>query len=146
VDIAGLVKGASQGEGLGNKFSHPHPRSGRHRAGGALLRGCDIHHVAGAIDPVRDIETSRDRVGAADLETVTNASSAWPRTRKRGDKVALAEEAVLQKLEPAFESGQSGPHARAHAEERQCREGFYPAHDKPTISRPNVKEATWPGR
>src|SRR5438046_263279 len=70
VDIAGLVKGASQGEGLGNKFlSHI-------REVDAIVQvvRCfedpDIHHVAGAIDPVRDIETVTTELVLADLESV----------------------------------------------------------------------------
>src|SRR5881296_4711487 len=70
VDIAGLVKGASQGEGLGNKFlSHI-------REVDAIVQvvRCfddpDIHHVAGAIDPIRDIETITTELVLADLETV----------------------------------------------------------------------------
>src|SRR5207247_764393 len=78
VDIAGLVKGASQGEGLGNKFlSHI-------REVDAIVQvvRCfedpDIHHVAGAIDPVRDIEIIATELALADLEAV----------KKRLDKVA----------------------------------------------------------
>src|SRR2546425_11695113 len=70
VDIAGLVKGAAQGEGLGNKFlSHI-------REVDAVIQvvrcfeDADIHHVAGAIDPVRDIETIYTELALADLESV----------------------------------------------------------------------------
>src|SRR5205809_4347869 len=99
VDIAGLVKGASQGEGLGNKFlTHI-------REVDAIVQvvRCfedpDIHHVAGAIDPIRDIETVTTELVLADLEAVTKRLERVARDAKRGDKQALAEEAVLRRLE-----------------------------------------------
>src|SRR5258708_7758263 len=100
VDIAGLVKGASQGEGLGNKFlSHI-------REVDAIVQvvRCfedpDVHHVAGAIDPVRDIETVTTELGPADLEAAKKQHDKLANGAKRGDKVALAEEAALRKREP----------------------------------------------
>jgi ribosome-binding ATPase YchF (GTP1/OBG family) len=92
VDIAGLVKGAAQGEGLGNKFlSHI-------REVDAIVQvvRCfedrDIHHVAGTIDPVRDIEIITTELVLADLENVTkrlekvakdaSAATRWPSPRK----------------------------------------------------------------
>src|SRR6267154_2774300 len=95
VDIAGLVKGASQGEGLGNKFlSHI-------REVDAVVQvvRCfeepDIHHVAGAIDPVRDIETIITELVLADLETVQKRREKVAKDAKRGDKLAVAETEVL---------------------------------------------------
>src|SRR2546427_1850818 len=100
VDIAGLVKGAAQGEGLGNKFlSHI-------REVDAVIQvvRCfedpDIHHVAGAIDPVRDIETINTELALADLEAVRKRLDKIAKDAKRGDKTALAEEGVLKKIEP----------------------------------------------
>src|SRR6187455_1431816 len=94
VDIAGLVKGASQGEGLGNKFlSHI-------REVDAIVQvvRCfddpDIHHVAGAIDPVRDIETVTTELVLADLEAVKKRRERVSKDAKRGDKIAAAEELV----------------------------------------------------
>src|SRR5436305_10784726 len=84
VDIAGLVKGAAQGEGLGNKFlSHI-------REVEAIVQvvRCfedpDIHHVAGAIDPVRDIETVTTALVLADLENVTKRLDKVAKEAKRG--------------------------------------------------------------
>src|SRR5437763_12932634 len=92
VDIAGLVKGAAQGEGLGNKFlSHI-------REVDAIIQvvRCfddpDIHHVAGAIDPVRDIETVNTELALADLESVQKRHEKVAKDARRGDKTALAEE------------------------------------------------------
>src|SRR2546423_4004948 len=88
VDIAGLVKGASQGEGLGNKFlSHI-------REVDAIVQvvRCfedeNIHHVAGAIDPVRDIETVTTELVLADLEAVEKRLERGSKEVKRGDKAA----------------------------------------------------------
>src|SRR6184192_3540333 len=95
VDIAGLVKGASQGEGLGNKFlSHI-------REVDAIIQvvRCfedpDVHHVAGSIDPIRDIETVTTELVLADLEAVKKRLERVVKDAKRGDKQAHAEEAVL---------------------------------------------------
>src|SRR5881296_3720545 len=105
VDIAGLVKGASQGEGLGNKFlSHI-------REVDAIIEvvRCfedpDIHHVAGSIDPIRDIETVTTELELADLEAVKKRLEKISKDAKRGDKAAVAEQAVLQKLEPHLNTG-----------------------------------------
>src|SRR6202007_2618943 len=105
VDIAGLVKGASAGEGLGNKFlTHI-------REVDAIVQvvRCfedpDIHHVAGAIDPVRDIETIITELVLADLETVKRRREKGAKEAKRGDKVAVAEADVLAILEPHLDAG-----------------------------------------
>src|SRR5277367_842358 len=86
VDIAGLVKGAAQGEGLGNKFlTHI-------REVDAIVQvvRCfedpDIHHVAGAIDPVRDIETIFTELVLADLETARKSREKSAKEVKRGEK------------------------------------------------------------
>src|SRR5213595_1587679 len=88
VDIAGLVKGASQGEGLGNKFlTHI-------REVDAIVQvvRCfedpDIHHVAGSVDPVRDIEVINTELVLADLEAVKKRRERIGKDVKRGDKIA----------------------------------------------------------
>src|SRR5213075_1288941 len=97
VDIAGLVKGAAQGEGLGNKFLS------QIREVDALIQvvRCfedpDIDHVAGAIDPIRDIETINTELALADLEAVQKRLDKVAKDAKRGDKLALTEEGVLKK-------------------------------------------------
>src|ERR1700744_5073605 len=99
VDIAGLVKGASQGEGLGNKFlTHI-------REVDAIVQvvRCfedpDIHHVAGGIDPVRDIETITTELTLADFEAVQKRSERVAKDAKRGDKAAVAEAELLKKFQ-----------------------------------------------
>src|SRR5213079_128580 len=95
VDIAGLVKGAAQGEGLGNKFLN------HIREVDALVQviRCfqdpDIVHVTGTIDPVRDIEIVTTELVLADLETVRKRREKISRDVKRGDKHSLLENHLL---------------------------------------------------
>src|SRR5437763_1969898 len=133
VDIAGLVKGAAQGEGLGNKFlSHI-------REVDAIVQvvRCfedpDIHHVAGAIDPIRDIETITTELVLADLDAVKKRLDRVAKDAKRGDKVAIAEEAVLKKLEPHLDAGIPANTLELTPEEKVITRGFFLMTDKPTI-------------
>jgi len=140
VDIAGLVKGAAQGEGLGNKFlSHI-------REVDAIVQvvRCfedpDIHHVAGAIDPIRDIETITTELVLADLDAVKKRLDRVAKDAKRGDKVAMGEEAVLKKLEPHLDAGIPANTLELTPEEKVITRGFFLMTDKPTIYAANVKE------
>jgi GTP-binding protein YchF len=140
VDIAGLVKGASQGEGLGNKFlSHI-------REVDAIVQvvRCfedpDIHHVAGAIDPIRDIETIITELVLADLDAVTKRLEKVAKDAKRGDKIALAEESVLKKLAPHLNAGKPAITLELTPEEKAVSRLFWLMTDKPTIFACNVKE------
>jgi GTP-binding protein YchF len=141
LDIAGLVKGASQGEGLGNKFlSHI-------REVDAIVQvvRCfedpDIHHVAGNIDPIRDIETIITELVLSDLDAVKKRLEKVAKDAKRGDKVALAEEAVLKKLEPHLNSGKPAITLELPPEEKAVSRLFWLMTDKPTIFACNVKES-----
>jgi GTP-binding protein YchF len=141
VDIAGLVKGAAQGEGLGNKFlTHI-------REVDAIVQvvRCfedpDIHHVAGAIDPVRDIETIFTELVLADLETVKKRREKGAKDAKRGDKTAVAEAEVLAKLEPHLDAGKPAVTLGLTPEEKAIAKGFFLLTDKPTIFAANVKES-----
>ena len=141
VDIAGLVKGASQGEGLGNKFlSHI-------REVDAIVQvvrcfeDADIHHVAGSIDPVRDIETILTELVLSDLDAVKKRLDRVQKDAKRGDKVALAEEDVLKKLEPHLDAGKPALTADLTTEDKAIARQFYLMTDKPTIFAANVKES-----
>ncbi|HZT23959.1 MAG TPA: redox-regulated ATPase YchF [Verrucomicrobiae bacterium] len=141
VDIAGLVKGASAGEGLGNKFlSHI-------REVNALVQvvRCfedpDIHHVTGSIDPVRDIEIIHTELVLADLETVRRRREKLAKDVKRRDKSALAEDAVLARLEPVLNAGKPALTVSLTPEEKQIARNFFLLTDKPTIFACNVKES-----
>jgi GTP-binding protein YchF len=96
--------------------------------------------VAGAVDPVRDIETINTELVLADLEAVRRRSERISKDAKRGDKVAMAEDAVLRKLDPHLDSGKMAITADLTAEERQLSRGFFLLTDKPTIFAANVKE------
>jgi len=142
VDIAGLVKGASQGEGLGNKFlSHI-------REVDALVQvvRCfedpDIVHVTGTVDPVRDIEIVTTELVLADLETVKKRQEKISRDVKRGDKHALIEAHLLEKIGAHLNNG--NPAATLGVplgpDEKQIVRSFFLLTDKPTIFAANVKE------
>ena len=141
VDIAGLVKGASEGEGLGNKFlSHI-------REVDAIMHvvRCfedpDIIHVTGSVDPIRDIETVTTELVLADLETVKKRLERVAKDAKRGDKQALVEEAVLKKLEPHLNTGKPALTLSITPEEKAVANQFFLLTDKPTIFACNVRES-----
>lgn len=105
VDIAGLVKGASEGEGLGNQFLT------NIREVDAILEMVrffddpDVTHVHGEVDPVRDIEVINLELILADQQSVTNRRERLTRDIRAGLKEAVAEEAVLQKIEQVLLQG-----------------------------------------
>ncbi|HTV62009.1 MAG TPA: redox-regulated ATPase YchF [Verrucomicrobiae bacterium] len=141
VDIAGLVKGASAGEGLGNKFlSHI-------REVDAIVQvvRCfedpDIHHVTGSIDPVRDIEIINTELVIADLENIKKRREKLAKDVKRGDKAAVAEDAVLSKFEPPLDAGKLALTVPLTPEEKTVARNFFLLTDKPTIFACNVKES-----
>ena len=107
VDIAGLVKGASKGEGLGNQFL------GNIRETDAILHvlRCfdneNIVHVDGSVNPIRDKETIDMELQLKDLETVEKKLDKVKRAAKTGNKEAQKEEAVLVKIKSGLESGTS---------------------------------------
>jgi ribosome-binding ATPase len=141
VDIAGLVKGASQGEGLGNKFlTHI-------REVDAIVQvvRCfedeDIHHVAGRVDPVRDIEVVTTELVLSDLDAVSKRRERLAKDIKRGDKSAVAEEAVLGKIEMSLNEGKPALTVALSEEERVISRQFFLLTDKPTIFACNVKDS-----
>jgi GTP-binding protein YchF len=141
VDIAGLVKGASQGEGLGNKFlTHI-------REVDAIIQvvrcfeDADVHHVAGDVDPVRDIEVINTELILSDLEQVSKRRERLAKEIKRGDKAAAAEEAVLAKIEPSLNAGKPALVVELTPEERALSAPLFLLSDKPTIFACNVRES-----
>jgi GTP-binding protein YchF len=140
VDIAGLVKGAAQGEGLGNKFlSHI-------REVDAIIQvvRCfedpDIHHVAGAIDPIRDIETIQTELVLADLDSIAKRRERIAKDAKRGDKTALQEDALLRKLETHLNTGQPAITFTPAPEESALEKSFFLLTEKPVLFAANVRE------
>jgi hypothetical protein len=140
VDIAGLVKGASQGEGLGNQFlSHI-------REVNAIVQvvrcfeNDDIHHVSGGIDPIRDIEVINTELVLADLNSVEKRKERNERKAKSGDKEAKAEIDLCVKLIPHLNEGKPALIADLSDAERKLMKGFFLLSDKPTIFACNVAE------
>ena len=140
VDIAGLVKGASAGEGLGNKFlSHI-------REVDAIVQvvrcfeDSDIHHVSGTVDPIRDIEVINTELIIADLDAVRKRREKLQKEVKRGDKEAAAEDAALAKLEPQLDQGHPAITVELSREEKGFVQPLFLLTSKPTIFACNVKE------
>jgi GTP-binding protein YchF len=147
VDIAGLVKGASQGEGLGNKFlSHI-------REVDAVVQvvRCfedpDVVHVAGSIDPVRDIEIVATELVLADLETVRRRQEKIAKDVKRGDKHAVLETHLLERIGAHLNTGKpAGTFAAPLApEEKVLLHNVFLLTSKPIIFAANFKEADLAG-
>ena len=141
VDIAGLVQGASRGEGLGNKFlSHI-------REVDAVVQvvRCfedpDIHHVTGRVDPRRDIEIVTLELILADVEAVQKKRERIGKEVKQGDKHALLESLLLDKIEPHLKAGQPALTLALSKEEREMARHFFLLTDRPTTLVANIKEA-----
>jgi GTP-binding protein YchF len=140
VDIAGLVKGASEGEGLGNKFlTHV-------REVDAIVQvvRCfedeDIHHVSGSVDPVRDIEVINTELALSDLDSVQRRRERLVKDMKRGEGTAAAEDKVLAKIETALNAGKPALTVELTPEERALSQPLFLLTDKPTIFACNVRE------
>lgn len=105
VDIAGLVKGASAGEGLGNKFLANIREVNMIAEVVRIFEDSDVHHVSGAVDPMSDIEVINLELIMADTETVSHRLTSLERDIKRGDKDAIKEKEVLGPLLGTLEAG-----------------------------------------
>lgn len=140
VDIAGLVKGASKGEGLGNKFlSHI-------REVDAVVHvvRCfedqNITHVSGNIDPVRDIEIINLELIFADMDTLTRRIEKTQTAAKSGDKKYLEELAVLRKLYQTLEKGLPARMANLNENEYDVAKSLFLLTFKPVIYCANINE------
>lgn len=105
VDIAGLVKGASEGEGLGNQFLQNIRECHAIAEVVRIFEDSDITHVHGDIDPIKDIEVINLELVLADLQSVSKRLQSVERDAKRGDKAAIAEEAALRVVYQDLEQG-----------------------------------------
>ena len=140
VDIAGLVAGASKGEGLGNKFlAHIRETQAIAHVVRCFDSG-DVVHVAGKIDPLSDIEVIHTELALADLETVEKAQSRVAKLAKSGNKEAVAQQALFEKVRAQLDQGAP---VRAldlsHEEQRALRE-INLLTIKPTMYIANVAE------
>ncbi len=105
VDIAGIVKGASEGEGLGNKFLSNIRETDMIAEVVRIFDDTDMIHVAGAVDPLSDIEVINLELVLADQETVGKRLGNVEKDSKRGDKTALIEKDMLERLLQHLEAG-----------------------------------------
>ena len=139
-DIAGIVKGASKGEGLGNKFL-------------ANIREVDaicqvvrcfdddnITHVSGKIDPIEDIETINLELVLADLESVDKRYARVTKLARTKDKEAIAELAVLDKVKPVLEAGKPARSVEFTEDEIPVVKGLFLLTTKPVLYVANVAE------
>jgi GTP-binding protein YchF len=139
-DIAGIVKGASKGEGLGNKFL------ANIREVDAIVHvvrafdNDDITHVEGRINPLEDIETINLELILADLESVNKRYSRVEKMAKSKDPDAVAEFAVLQKIRSVLESGQSARTIEFTEMQEKLVKRFFLLSSKPVIYVANVAE------
>ena len=140
VDIAGLVAGASKGEGLGNQFL------ANIREVDAIVQvvrcfeDTDIVHTMGGIDPVRDIDVITTELVLADLDAVSKRIEKTQKKAKSGDKEAIAELALLQKLEPHLNSGKTANTLAATEDEKALMKLFQLLTAKPVLFACNVAE------
>jgi len=140
VDIAGLVAGASKGEGLGNQFL------ANIREVDAIVQvvRCfedpDIVHTMGGIQPVRDIEVITTELVLADLDAVTKRIEKTQKKAKSGDKEAQAELALLQRLEPHLNAGRTAILLPATDDEKAQLKLFQLLTAKPVLFACNVAE------
>ena len=139
VDIAGLVAGASKGEGLGNKFL-AHIREVDAIAHVVRCFEGDVIHVAGKVDPLSDIETIDTELALADLEAVEKALNKAERAAKANDKDAMAKKPVLEKLAAALAEGRSARSVGLDAEERTLVRDMFLLTLKPLMYIANVAE------
>lgn len=105
VDIAGLVKGAAEGEGLGNKFLQNIREVDMIAEVVRIFDDAEIHHVSGAVDPMSDIEVINLELVLADTETVAKRLANLEKDVKRADKDALQEKEVLTRVLEVLEAG-----------------------------------------
>lgn len=140
VDIAGLVKGASKGEGLGNQFLANIRETD---AIGHVVRcfeNDNIVHVAGQVNPQEDIEVINTELALADLDSVEKAIHRLGKKAKGGDKQAVAEIAVLEKLLPALENGDMARSVELSKDDRATIRSYNLLTLKPTMYIANVND------
>lgn len=143
VDIAGLVRGAASGEGLGNKFLANIREVSMIAEVVRIFEDGDIHHVSGTVDPLSDIEVINLELVLADAETVSKRLMNVERDAKRGDKTAAAEQALLTRLLPHLEGGRLANSLEMTAEEKKIVRGLHLLTMKPFLYVCNRKQGSY---
>jgi ribosome-binding ATPase len=142
VDIAGLVRGASRGEGLGNQFL------GHIREVDAIahvlrcFEDGNVTHVEGSIDPIRDAETVETELLLADLDSIERRVTATQKKARGADKEAIAQLAVMERALAALRDGKPARSVTVAPEERALFKGLQLITAKPVLYVCNVEEAS----
>jgi len=140
VDIAGLVKGAAQGEGLGNKFLANIRETDAIAHVVRCFENDDIIHVGGKVDPLSDIEIINVELALADLETVEKNLQRSQKAAKVGDKSAIEMVGLLEKVKAALHQGKSARNLSLTTEEKNNLKPLNLLTSKPTLYIANVNE------
>jgi ribosome-binding ATPase len=142
VDIAGLVRGASKGEGLGNQFLANIRETDAVIQVVRCFEDENIVHVEGSVNPVRDIETIQIELALADLASAEKRRDKAMRAAKTGDKDAKRELEILDKVQPFLEEGRPARASGLTDDESAIVKQWFFLSTKPTIYAANVDEAT----
>ena len=140
VDIAGLVAGASKGEGLGNQFLANIRETDAIAHVVRCFENDDIVHVAGRVDPIADIETIHTELALADLETVEKAIIRSNKLGRAGDKEALASVALFERVRAVLDQGKPARLLDYTVEERALLKPLCLISSKPSMYVANVDE------
>lgn len=140
VDIAGLVRGASKGEGLGNQFLANIRETHAVIQVVRCFEDENIVHVEGSVDPIRDIETIQIELALADLASIEKRKEKAGRGAKSGDKDAKWEIEIIDKILPVLEEGKPIRAAALTDDEREIVRKWFLLTSKPTIYAANVDE------
>jgi hypothetical protein len=140
VDIAGLVAGASKGEGLGNQFLANIRETDAIAQVVRCFENDDIIHVAGKVDPINDIEVINTELALADLESVEKALLKSSKVAKSGDKDAKARVALLEKIKDHLDAGHMVRSMGLSADQKRAVRDLFLLTIKPTMYIANVNE------
>lgn len=140
VDIAGLVEGASRGEGLGNKFLANIRETDAIAHVVRCFEDDNVIHVANKIDPANDIEIINMELALADLDSVEKQLQKVMRSAKGGDKVAVAQKALIEKIKPYLEEGKPVRSISLTDSEQELLPSLHLLTTKPTMYIANVEE------
>jgi len=144
VDIAGLVKGASEGEGLGNQFLNNIRETDAVVHVVRCFDDPDVVHVMGSVDPVRDREVINLELALSDLAVVEKRLERVRKAARTNDKEALAELGLLERLQTALGEGRPARAAETSDEEHRMIKGFNLLTAKPVLYLANVAEGDLP--
>ena len=140
VDIAGLVAGASTGEGLGNKFLANIRETDAIAHVVRCFQDDDVIHVSGKVDPLDDVETINTELLLADVETMEKAIARIAKQAKSANKEAIAEKAFMERLNEALGEGKPARTVECTEQEREWRKHYHLLTIKPTMYIANVDE------